>query len=104
GRRQLVPVLREDGILHSVARRRSGLMNTRIAPRRGGNAITWEQQYLDYLLVANKLRSGALQELERCADRAFDVLSPSAVPPDLVAGAIVGAVQSGKTGLMIKLA
>ena len=80
-------------------------MNTRIAPRRpDGNVITWERQYLDYLLVANRLRSGALQELVRCADRAFDALSPSAASPDFIAGAIVGAVQSGKTGLMIKLA
>ena len=65
---------------------------------------TWEGQYQEYLTLTKRLGSGALAEIQRCTDLAFQSLNPTALPGTRSVGAIVGAVQSGKTGLMINLA
>src|SRR5262245_54805799 len=77
-------------------------MNTRIEPAMcTRDSPTWESQYLSFL-ASKRLGERALRELVWSADRVSEMLR-FPPPPGLNCGAIIGAVQSGKTGLMIEL-
>ena len=99
-------VLREDGVLPS-SRRGGGLSRTQIVP--AGQELgtpTWEQQYRAALVERGAISASGLLEISRCTDAAFKFISrPGKEASEVfVAGVVVGAVQSGKTGLMINLA
>jgi hypothetical protein len=80
---------------------------TRIAPTglEPGDS-KWEHQYQFALTTRGTISAEGLSEIRRCTDAAFKLIwaVDDAGPNDFIAGAIVGAVQSGKTGLMINLA
>jgi len=83
-------------------------MRTRITPVQAGDAqgCTWEAQYFDHVVSTGALSLQACGEIGRCVDRVFGAIrEPSgASERHRACGAIVGAVQSGKTGVMIALA
>jgi hypothetical protein len=83
------------------------LSRTQIAPANAkASAATWEEQYCTALAERDVISPEGLAEIRRCTDATFQFIGragdPSATP--FVAGGIVGAVQCGKTGLMINLA
>lgn len=67
---------------------------------------TWERQYFEYLSDVSRWSPEARIELRSCTDRVFEKIPP----PDRErsgtrsVGVVVGAIQSGKTALMISLA
>jgi Z1 domain len=80
-------------------------VHTRISPvELCDGQVTWEQQYHDHLRHAGRLRPQAELELKRCTERSFGALNRSREAPHFASGVIVGAVQAGKTGLMVNLA
>ena len=82
-------------------------MRTRIEPiSPNGATVTWVRQYHDQLHDTGQLGNGAISEITRCTDAAFDrIPAPAEAGVNRrVAGVIVGAIQSGKTALMINLA
>ena len=81
------------------------LMHTRIRPvPPSGEHATWEEQYYGFLRQAGRLRPQNERQLRGCTDAVFASLDPGREPGSFAAGAIVGAVQAGKTGLMMSLA
>ena len=83
------------------------MSRTRIVPAGAvADTVTWEEQYLSALAKRGSISAEGLQEIRRCTDAAFKFIgrADSRNPSDSLAGVIVGAVQSGKTSLMINLA
>src|SRR5262245_31675422 len=80
-------------------------MYTRIQPVTPlDGSDTWERQYQSHLRQSGRLRPPTEHELTTRTNEAFASLNPSAGAGGFAAGVIVGAVQAGKTGLMINLA
>ena len=86
--------------------RETPVTRTRIVRISHPDDITWVRQYENHLDIAGRLSRAAVGEIGRCSDLAFaHIPSPNdGADAKSVAGAVVGAVQSGKTGLMIHLA
>ena len=82
------------------------MTRTRIVRVSDDEDRTWVRQYEDHLDASGRLSRAAIKEIRRCTDLAFaHVPSPSDhVDAGDVVGAVVGAVQSGKTSLMVHLA
>ena len=82
------------------------MKRTRIVPVVHPVDMTWVAQYENHLDTAGHLSQAAIREVRCCTDLAFaHIPSPhSHSDPKGVVGAVVGAVQSGKTSLMIHLA
>lgn len=89
------------------------MTHTRITPssspeRDPGEATSsgWEAQYFDGLAAKGALSSEARAEIAATLDRVFQHIPAPVDAPDSqrVVGALVGAIQSGKTGVMIGLA
>ena len=82
------------------------MTRTRIVRVSDDEDRTWVHQYEDHLDASGRLSRAAIEEIRRCTDLAFaHVPSPSDdVDAGDVVGAVVGAVQSGKTSLMVHLA
>ena len=87
-------------------------MRTRIGPEGLSNASTqdeqsgWREQYQHSLIAAGSLSKEAREELSAATNRVFQHIpaASSVGNTHRLAGALVGAVQSGKTGVMIDLA
>lgn len=83
------------------------MRRSRIAPvELPGDGITWEEQYRRTLVEKGAISAAGLNEIRRCTDATFSFIgrADDKGAQSFVSGAIVGAVQSGKTGLMINLA
>jgi hypothetical protein len=83
------------------------LSRTLISPATGSaKDTTWEQQYLSALIARGAISTLGRSEMRRCTDSTFSFIQEAlnGRGNDFIAGAIVGTVQSGKTGLMISLA
>lgn len=70
-----------------------------------GDSVRWEDQYRATLERAGKISQAGINEIRRCTEEAFEYIGDAHGPraERSVNGAVVGAVQSGKTGLMINL-
>lgn len=81
------------------------MTHTSIVPVSHNQRTTWVGQYENHLEAAGRLSAAAIGEIGRCSDLAFaHIGSPrDSSKGRRVVGAVVGAVQSGKTGLMIHL-
>lgn len=66
-------------------------------------ATSWEQQYQATLRANGRLSLESRLELEACTDAAYKFLDPTSCVSTRIRGTIVGAVQSGKTALMINI-
>ena len=82
------------------------MTRTRIVRISHDEDMTWIRQYEDHLDASGRLSRAAIGEMRRCTDLAFaHILSPrDRFDAGGVVGAVVGAVQSGKTSLMVHLA
>lgn len=82
------------------------MTRTRIVPASRSREASWENQYFALLAQQGALSTPARAELAACARRVLNqVPSPrDATEGHRVIGAVVGAIQSGKTGLMAALA
>jgi len=83
-----------------------GVKRTRIVRISNGEEMTWTRQYEEHLSASGRLGPAAIREIRRSTDLAFSSIPSPRTPSATggIVGAVVGAVQSGKTGLMIHLA